>query len=172
MWERTSDSSSLLGSHLTGPQGRVLSFEPMPETYRRLLANVSRHAPAGNVTVHNLAIFDEERALTFRDFGVEHSAYNSAFGARTQPGTATYARDVTVNSMRLDSVLAHAGIEHVDLVKIDAESSELQVLRGMSGTIERFRPAIVLEVGDFSVPGGGDVERARGSPHIMRLSRI
>ena len=46
----------------------------------------------------------------------------------------------------LDRLLRDAGVSHVDLVKIDTESTEPQVLEGMRGVLERDHPFIVCEV--------------------------
>jgi len=34
----------------------------------------------------------------------------------------------------------------VDLVKIDVEGAEMSVLRGMAGTLTRFRPRLIIEI--------------------------
>ena len=41
----------------------------------------------------------------------------------------------------------------VDGPVIDAESSEMHVLRGAERTIDRFHPRIIVEVGDFDLAG-------------------
>jgi hypothetical protein len=63
-----------------------------------------------------------------------------------------------VSVVTLDAFCAANGIEAVDLVKIDTETTEPAVLRGMAGMLARDRPSIVCEV----LPGHGlepDLER-------------
>ena len=40
-----------------------------------------------------------------------------------------------------------------NFIKIDAESAEFDILRGMEQTRERFRPMISIEVGDMDIEG-------------------
>ena len=49
--------------------------------------------------------------------------------------------------------MATLGLRRVDLVKIDAESSELDVLFGAERLIQKFAPLLIVEVGDFDLPG-------------------
>ena len=149
---------TLLGSALVGETGRVLSVEATPSTRRMLQRNVARNGCA-NVSILGCAAHARDEPLTFRDFGPALSSLNSAFAARHGAQTAPYEQ-VAVAGRRLDDLVAEAELSQVDLVKIDAESSELQVLQGMDQVIERHRPAIVVEV------GGGRMRRcrARSSP--------
>jgi hypothetical protein len=67
----------------------------------------------------------------------------------------------TVPVITLDRYVADRQIPKVDLVKIDTESTECQVLRGMRTTLKRDRPDILCEVlrGSASV---GDLEEMLG----------
>ena len=56
-----------------------------------------------------------------------------------------------------DELVGALGLKRVDLMKIDAESSEMHVLKGAEGLIKDFGPSIILEVGDFDLP---DVARS------------
>ena len=73
----------------------------MPETYRRLSVNVSRHATARNVTAQNAAIFlDHEGSLTFVTMGwnTPPTTPPSARAPKVEPPSA--AREVTVRASR------------------------------------------------------------------------
>src|SRR5439155_4455895 len=65
---------TLLSSRLAGPQGRVHSFEPTPETYQVLRSNVEGK---DNVTIVNMALFSREADMEFQDYGPEFSEFNS-----------------------------------------------------------------------------------------------
>lgn len=73
---------SLLGSHLVGPNGRVISIEAMPSTFARLQKNIEHNSEHNNVTLYQGAAFDHATELEFHDFGVVASSLNSAFGSR------------------------------------------------------------------------------------------
>ncbi len=142
---------SLLGSFLVGEQGRVLSFEPTPRTFQQLTRNTAERR---NVTLHNCAAFNQETQLTLRDFGLEYSAFNSAFGMREDDSLPQRAGvEFQARARKADDVIRESRLTKVDLIKIDAESSELQVLQGLTETLRRDRPRIILETGDFGLDG-------------------
>jgi FkbM family methyltransferase len=45
----------------------------------------------------------------------------------------------------LDNVMSHLTIERMSLIKIDVEGGELDVVRGASATLDRYRPVVVCE---------------------------
>ncbi len=150
---------SLLSSRLTGPAGRVIAFEPMPNTCSVLRRNVE---PAG-VTVVNAAVWNERAEVRMHDFGLGLSAFNSIRPPRLTKSAHRPARKriVTVPAITLDD---YAGEQDLapDFVKIDAESAEFEVLEGMERMLRHTRPVVSLEVGDLGVEGAppsGDLVR-------------
>jgi hypothetical protein len=55
-------------------------------------------------------------------------------------------RATEVDVITLDEYAARQGIDRVDLVKIDTESTEPSVLRGMRAILEKSRPHLIIEV--------------------------
>jgi FkbM family methyltransferase len=139
---------SLLASELVGPSGQVHSFEPTPASFELLAANV---AGRPNITINRVAVWREPTELEMRDLGPTMSMYNSVFSPRLGRASAS-SKQIEVRAVSLDDYVHERDIRP-DLVKIDAESSELHVIEGMSGTIRHYRPLISLEVGDMDVPG-------------------
>lgn len=139
---------TLLGSFLVGEEGKILTFEPTPTTYNQLIKNISLHSSCPNVEAINCAAYSENKEIKFYDYGLEGSAYNSAFMSKTVGGYSYNRKEAIVPGKKIDDLLIEKGIQRVDLVKIDAESSELHVLNGMSHTIDTDRPIIIVEVGD------------------------
>ncbi len=56
---------------------------------------------------------------------------------------------------RLDVVCTEHRVHKVHMIKIDAEGSELAVVQGAQGIIERDRPEIYVEVGPEELTGDG-----------------
>lgn len=141
---------SLLASSLVGPEGRVLAFEPTPSTFGVLERNLLRHP---NASAFRIALHAQRGRASFSDFGVRYSAYNSLFAPRLDERNRRRARAIrhVVETWAVDDFVADRGVVP-DFVKIDAESAEYAVLRGMRHTVERRRPLISLEVGDFDLP--------------------
>ncbi len=144
---------TLLGSDLVTGEGRVVALEPMPRTFRQLNRNASRNNPFRNITPLNAAAYSANTTLLFRDYGLVDSAMDSAFGQRNTGGERGKVGTVQVTARTCDEVVATLGLRRVDLVKIDAESSELHVLFGAERLIQKFAPLLIVEVGDFDLPG-------------------
>ncbi len=60
--------------------------------------------------------------------------------------SAANVRSLAVPVLTVDRFVREKGLNHVDLVKIDTETTEPQVLQGMAETIRRDHPVIVCEV--------------------------
>ncbi len=135
---------TLLASHLVGEAGRVVSFEAMPETFEILQRNVQTNRLA-NVTLLNCAAAAEAGTLTFKDYGIVSSSLNTS--AKIRGTVRTAGKDVQVDGYAADHLLAKLGAPRVDMIKIDAESSEEQVIRGLRDTFLRDRPVTLIELG-------------------------
>jgi FkbM family methyltransferase len=150
---------SLLASHLVGPSGRVISVEAMPSTFQKLKANIEKNCEHKNFTLVPGAAFNREVDLEFSDFGLVASSLNSAVGNR---GTGNFGAvavgKIKVRAKRADQILADLGAPKVDFIKIDAESSEKFVLEGLSSTILRDKPVIVMEASDACEGNGASTE--------------
>jgi len=138
---------TLLASLLVGAEGHVVSFEPTPRTRTELSANT---AGLDNVRVVPMAAWDATERLTLQDFGWRQSSFNSVVGARVN-GNARF-ESIEVEAVAVDDWLADHGIVPA-FIKIDAESAEQRVLRGLRRTIEQHHPILSLEIGDYNLPG-------------------
>jgi len=119
-----------------GSFGKVYAFEPVPDTYQRLLKHI-RLNNTSNVLAFPFALADTEGVATF------HLGKNSGEGSLFRVDTP---RTITVRTLTLDSFLAEQRIEHVDIVKVDVEGAEMHVLRGMHGLLSRpGKPILMLE---------------------------
>jgi FkbM family methyltransferase len=135
---------SLLASHLVGPTGRVFSFEASNSTFGVLQKNT---ASFSNITPLHRAVTDSDTPLTFHEFPVLFSEYNSL----VLPDTATSAwllrnppQRTEVQGLRLDDYFLEKN-EIPGLIKIDVEGAEPQVLRGMEALLTRHTPTLVME---------------------------
>jgi len=144
---------TLLASYLVRGEGRVVAFEPSHETYQRLNKNITNNCECVNARAFNCAAYSEDTEMRFYEYGLRDSAFNSMFGLRDRSGSSVPINEVTVKAKRVDDVLATEQISRVDMIKIDAESSEMHVLKGLRETLASDKPAIILEVGDFGVAG-------------------
>lgn len=137
---------SVLMARAVGPPGRVLAFEPAPATYAMLCRTLALNG-ADNVEPRAQALAGSAGPGRLALGRHPYSNVNSVVGAPSSD------RTVAVEAMTLDSVLAGRG-DRVSLLKLDIEGAELDALRGSAHTIERFRPAIALEVHPARLPEG------------------
>ena len=118
---------------------KVLAFEPGSEQRRLMDQNLALNpALAASVEVLDVALDDHTGTAEFFVSGGT-SSLNPDF----RRPTATLTVEVDRGD---DRVARHAGGLPVDLVKVDTESTEPAVLRGLQETIRRDRPAIFCEV--------------------------
>jgi FkbM family methyltransferase len=133
-----------------GSGGRVLAFEPDPRAAKELSENCMRNGVNSIVTIFQYALADKE--------GVCELALTSQLGNSSRfPNEIARPQvisKISVPTRTLDQVIEELGILAISFVKIDAEGSEPLILKGMSRTIERFRPAVWLEVNRPSLRAG------------------
>jgi FkbM family methyltransferase len=139
---------ALLAGH-ANPAGKVYAFEPMPAIYERLQRHVALNG-LGNVACFASAVGDHDGSADFFHLAGARlpcsSSLSLAFMSWTDDVCST-----RVPVLTLDRFVGDRGIDRVDLVKIDTESTEPAVLAGMRETLRRDRPFLVCEV----LPGRG-----------------
>jgi len=134
---------SLLASKLVSDKGYVHSFEPTKKTCDVLRSNLST---CTNVKINQMAVWSRNTELEFNEYGDKLSAYNSFTRPRISNFRGTYQKKL-IHAVSLDSYFKN---DFPDFVKIDAESAELEILKGMERIIHKKKPIISLEVGDIN----------------------
>ena len=128
---------------LANPDGHVYAFEPLPDAFERLRKNVALNRLT-NVHCINRAVGESDATAEFFTTPTQMPCSSSlSYEFMRSAGTLT---SLPVRVATVDRFIAEENLDRVDLVKIDTESTEPQVLRGMTGTIRRDQPMIVCEV--------------------------
>jgi len=126
---------TVLLSNLVGSGGRVFAFEPEARNFELLEYNLRRNGLA-NVAASRCALGSAEGVcqlnLSPDNFG-DHKIGGQSRGP---------AQEVRITT--LDTALQHVPDGSVRLIKIDVQGYELEVLRGMKGTLERNADVILL----------------------------
>lgn len=144
---------TVLMARLVGPAGRVVGFEPTPQTRAVLEAMVRLNGIASMVEVRSEAVCGETGTAVFFDAETPVSYANSLIHTyRSRTG-------LEVPTVRLDDFVAERGL-HVGCLKIDVEGAELGLLRGARETFLRCRPsaALSLHPGPIRESGGSLAE--------------
>jgi FkbM family methyltransferase len=129
---------SLLASVLVGDRGTVISFEPLPANLTLLRRHLQMNR-IRNCTVLEAAASDTDGRARFDPSPQPDTAHLSEYG------------QVSVRTVRLDTLVDSREILPPNVMKIDIEGAELQALRGAAQTIEAHHPAILLATHDPTV---------------------
>jgi FkbM family methyltransferase len=125
---------TLLAARLVGPRGHVYAFEPSPDSYGRLRANVELNG-LRNVTTAQLAVGEEERRAVLY-MGAPYNTGLTTLDPVLAAKDATPARETIVDVGPVTSVVPPEDLARVRVVKIDVEWHELEVLRSLAPIFE------------------------------------
>lgn len=155
---RPGDTFLDVGSHVglyaigaagrVGARGRVVAFEPTPDTIRKLTRNLALNALAQRVRIEQVAISDAPGTVSFTTSGT--SMMNSIFAGTPEghrrPGGPP--RSIQVRTAMLD---AYVRPSERTVAKIDTEGHELAVLRG-AGALLASPARIFVELHPWAWP--------------------
>lgn len=134
-------TAALLFSRLTGPRGRVITFEPLfPDVLRRNL----KENGADNVVVVPVAVGNRTGEVEFAitDLGIDSRIDPGGDGGRRRMMPVT----------TIDAYREKHGLGDVDFIKMDIEGAEEQALRGAFRTLRDCRPK--LSIASYHSSGG------------------
>lgn len=137
-----------VAGRLVGTEGVVVAFEPARQSFSLLARNTSQ---LPNVRLEQMAVGATNGTMVLRDFGPRHSALNTLKAQARVPRRERArldARSYEVPSVRLDDYVERHRLRP-DFIKVDAEGSELDVLRGMGNTLKDTDCLVSVEVGDY-----------------------
>ena len=135
-----------------GPTGRVLAFEPVAESFRKLRANVAANPSlAGQVELHQMMLLADDGSdlpgEVLSSWPLLPREELAEVPGRALPTDGASARS-------LDSVLEDRD-DVIQLVKLDVDGYECEVLDGARRTFATHRPVLVTEVAPFVYDDSG-----------------
>lgn len=139
---------TLKGARLVGQTGKVIALEPGAEAYDHLVANLALNAFSW-VRPMKVAASDVsgEAVLHHVPLGRDPQAFSLIANARALEGEV-------VETLTLDSLVAHCDLDRVDLIKIDVEGAEPMVIAGAQTLLSSLRPAVIFECNAHLNAGG------------------
>jgi FkbM family methyltransferase len=143
--------------------GRVIAIEPEKTNFDRLRRNVARRGLEADVDLFQAVAADATGELQL-DINPHHPGDHRIGDA-----------GVPVKAITIDSLLEARGWPEIGLIKIDVQGAEARVLAGARDTIERFHPALFVEIDDaaLSMAGSGADELiASITGHGYRIHRL
>lgn len=125
------------------PQGKVLAYEPFPESFALLQQNLHLNQ-ARNVEARPYAVADAAGTLRL-NIGSEHAVQHTT--------TAEGAHTIEVAAMTLDGVFDEHAVTSCDLLKLDVEGAEYGILFNASPETLRKIKRIAMEYHDHTPAG-------------------
>lgn len=135
---------TLFFARAVGDTGFVVTFEPNPDSYSRILENVDLNH-FSNVVVRMIALGKESRRDTLV-FSAASLGTGSLNGDIKKDLLLGGAKTIQVDVDKLDHQVIEHGLSRPDFVKIDVEGLEFDVLVGMSNTIDQCKPKLYIEI--------------------------
>jgi FkbM family methyltransferase len=134
-----------LAAAVDDPTRSVYAFEPFPAVYAYLSRNIALNRLA-NAHAFPVALSDFTGSIPFY---IPSASAVFPFSASTAEGLVAQVDRIQVQATTLDRFAAEQGIDRLDLIKVDTETTEHQVLRGAADILCRHRPLIICEVLPF-----------------------
>lgn len=148
-----------------GDRRPYLGFEPKPRAAAYVRALLAANGRAGDTVVAAAAGEAAGVARLAAAGDLDDAARLVGSAAPRSAGEGEQVSPVPV--LAGDQTLAAAGLESLGLLKIDAEGSELEVVRGFEGSIRRDRPPILCEILPFRSVGDGETRRAERARELV-----
>lgn len=130
---------AMLASKLVGESGKVIAVEAIPENYDLLKKNININN-LKNIIVHNSAAWEATCTLNFyRHKHQRASAIQNIVEDKEQ---------ISVTADKIDNILDSIGISKIDFVRIQVNGAEIEVLKGMSKTLENYPKLLIAAIYD------------------------
>lgn len=133
---------SVIAAKLVGSQGKVYAFEPDPQNAACLQFNVEVNQ-FSNVKVFEKAV--SKTTGTGELLLAEYPGGHTLASAGTPPDLKGA---MTVELVCIDELVNQQVLEPPSVIKIDVEGAELEVLEGMTQTLQQYHPTILYEIDD------------------------
>src|SRR3990170_3202732 len=120
---------TLLAAHLVGDEGKVFAFEPDPYNYNLLCRNIEVNGFRNVIPIRKAVFSKSGETKLFLD--KSNLGGHSLSEANVDKGAS-----ITVEVTSLDDYFKNKDCE-IDVIKMDVQGSEMEVLEGMTNTINQ-----------------------------------
>lgn len=128
-----------------GEKGKVVAFEPNQELHNKLIENVMLNK-FNHVEVRQIALGKERKKeiLAFHPLAPTGGSIQEWEKVRILQSKTAKTVEVEVDS--IDHQIAKSSLPKPDFIKIDVQGVELDILLGMSKTIQKHKPKLFIEI--------------------------
>jgi len=138
-----------LESNSVGQNGKVIAIEPSPTNFKYLKKNVELQR-ISNVEIFNFACGNEAGEI---DFFISDRSNWSRVASKDfidAPPDAI-VKTIKVPIKKIDSFIQEKSLTQLDYIRMDVEGYEVNILKGMQKTIEKFKPLLHIEIHLFLI---------------------
>jgi FkbM family methyltransferase len=136
-----------------GSSGTTLGFEPNPVVYKILEKNASLNKGKQNIVTFPYAITVKEEEFYF--ISSEASFSNGGISPTKKSIFGKYILPDKIKGINLQVLLEQRyadKLKNLSFIKIDTEGYDKEILKSISGLIEKYKPVIVAESFRYSTP--------------------
>lgn len=134
-----------LFSECVGPNGKVYSFEPIPQTFEILCSNIKK-LRLKNVNLRQCAVSNNNKTATMQIPLYKNGGENFYEARIVNNNTNNNSlKHVDVESRTLESLFEQIPYQ-ISFIKCDAEGHELECIIGALSLIRKFQPACLIEI--------------------------
>jgi FkbM family methyltransferase len=130
---------SLHASVIVGESGKIIAFEPTPDSFKKLVENIELNN-IKNILPVNIGLSDKKGFLELNISGNGYDAWNSFANLNDN----YYIEKRAVEVLTLDDFIAQNNISKINLIKLDVEGWELFVIRGGENYIKNAKDLVLL----------------------------
>lgn len=120
------------------PAARIIAVEPEASNFAMLCKNA---APYGNIVPVEAALWRTDTLLDLNDPGT------GSWGFQTEEPTEPGEANGRVRGLTIDTLMREAGVDHIDILKIDIEGAEKEVFEACETWIDKVG-VLVVELHD------------------------
>lgn len=151
---------SVVASTVVGPDGEVITFEPAPSNYARLLGHLALNGCANVLPLH-VAVGDADQRTTLH-LNSDNDGGHALWDVRSHPLNARSRANPRAHDVWMTRIARVVGDRPVRAMKLDIEGAELGALRGARSLLEGPDgvPFVIAEVNASALAalGGSDTE--------------
>lgn len=167
---------TLFAAKRVGPAGKVFSFEPVAGIRKKLVHHIDQNKFGAIVSVREQGLSDQVGthiiygATSSYNDGSQHNGLGTLFPTGTRGSELG-----TIELTTIDQTAKDANLTRLDGIKLDIEGAELPALRGATEALQRFKPWLIVEIGQETCHAAGyepaDVLAALPGYNFFRIER-
>jgi len=158
--------TALVLSTIVGDKGKILAFEPVSQEFKSLEKNIELNR-IENITPYQIALSKKEGVATF-----QYNPSKPTMGKLNGVEPSYIVEDTESIQVKTDTIdNFFRNKKYIpNVIKIDVEGAGAAVLEGASETLEKYNPAIFIELHGTEEENGVQEELLKKGYNIENLS--